>query len=197
MIAGLLISDGREDYLEQTLASMEANLPDPDVLVHIDDSRHELGFAGAIQAGWDQVLATEATHVFHVEADFVFNRPVPLERMRELLDQHPHLVQVALLRQPWNRSERAAGGVWQQHPESYTLEEWNGYHFLTHCRHFTTNPSIYPRWIVERGWPQCNQSEGHFGLRLFAESSTRRSAYWGRGEEWVRHIGRERAGVGY
>lgn len=189
----LLISDGREDYLQQTVASMEANLPVFEHVVHVDDARHELGFAGAIQAGWDRVLATDCEFVFHLEADFTFNRPVPLERMRDLLDEQPHLVQVALLRQPWNPSERAAGGVWQQHPDEYIFHDG----WFEHARYFTTNPCLYPRWVAERGWPQVPQSEGMFGLKLFAEDPVRRSAFLGAGEEWVEHIGLERAGGGY
>lgn len=190
----LLISDGREDYLEQTLASVEENLPDFDQVVHIDDTAHELGFAGAIQAGWDRITTD---YVFHLEQDFTFNQPVPVDRMVEVLQAHPHLVQLALLRQPWNAVERAAGGVWQQHPDSYTHHGLGEYRWLEHCRHFTTNPCLYPRWVADRGWPQTGQSEGLFGLRLFGEDSSRRAAYWGAGEEWVTHIGQERSGHGY
>lgn len=192
----LLISDGREDYLRQTQASAAVNLPDFDHVVHIDDTHHTLGFAGAIQAGWD-LLPNDCDHVFHLEADFTFNRPVPLDDMISVLRGNPHLTQLALLRQPWNRAEQLAGGVWQQHPDSYTHCGLGDCRWLEHGRHFTTNPCVYPKWVAERGWPQCNQSEGHFGLQLFAEDSTRRSAYWGQGEEWVRHIGENRAGHGY
>ncbi len=194
-VALLLISDGREDYLQQTLDSVEQNLPDFDQVVHIDDTRHELGFAGAIQAGWDRI---QTDYVLHLECDFTFNRPIPVDAMRQALEQRPYLVQMALLRQPWNQAERAAGGVVQQHPDSYTLAlgmppaRW-----LEHARFYTTNPSLYPRWIVERGWPQTAQSEGLFGLRLFAEDPARRSAFWGSGEEWCHHVGDERAGHGY
>ena len=190
----LLISDGREDYLEQTLASVEANLPEFDQVVHIDDTAHELGFAGAIQAGWDRV---EADYVVHVEQDFTFNRPVPLGDMIRVLQEHPHLTQIARLRQPWNASERAAGGVWQQHPDSYTRRGTWPRQWMEHARFWTSNPSVYPRWIVERGWPQTQQSEGMFGLKLFAEDPARRSAFWGSGEEWCLHLGDVRAGNGY
>lgn len=194
-VALLLISDGREEYLQATRRSAAVCLPEFDQVVHIDDTHHELGFAGAIQAGWD-LIATD--YVFHLEGDFTFNRPVPVDRMCEILAAYPHLVQLALLRQPWNPAERAAGGVWQQHPDSYTpwLQEPDA-EWLEHARFFTTNPCLYPRWVADRGWPQVPQSEGLFGLRLFAEDPERRAAFWGNGEEWVTHIGQERAGHGY
>jgi len=190
----LLVSDGREDYLQQTRRSAAFCLPEFDQVVHIDDTHHQLGFAGAIQAGWNLV---QTDYVFHLEGDFTFNRPVPLDRMIEVLEHNPHLVQLALLRQPWNPQEVAAGGVWQQHPDSYIHRGLGDYRWLEHARFFTTNPCLYPRWIVERGWPQVPQSEGMFGLKLFAEDPARRAAFWGNGEEWVTHIGQERAGHGY
>lgn len=193
-VALLLISDGREDYLERTMTSADEQLPVFDQVVHIDDTAHELGFAGAIQAGWDRV---DCDHVFHLEQDFTFNRPVPLDLMVEVLDANPHLVQLALLRQPWNAVERSAGGIWQQHPDSYAHRGLGDYRWLEHARFFTTNPCLYPRWVAERGWPQTGQSEGLFGLRLFGEDAARRAAFWGAGEEWVTHIGQERSGHGY
>ena len=193
-VALLLISDGREDYLEQTLASVEANLPDFDQIVHIDDTAHELGFAGAIQAGWDRI---STDHVVHLEADFTFNRSVPVDRLVGALDRNPHLTQIALLRQPWNPVERAAGGIIATDPSAYAQRQDGDDQWLEHRKFWTTNPCVYPRWIVERGWPQCNQSEGMFGLKLFAEDPAYRAAFWGSGEEWVEHIGHGRAGHGY
>lgn len=192
----LLISDGREDYLRRTQASAAANLPDFAHVVHIDDTHHTLGFAGAIQAGWD-LLPDDCDYVFHLEADFTFNRPVPLDDMIGVLQGNPHLTQLALLRQPWNRAEQLAGGVWQQHPDSYTRHGAYPAQWMEHARFWTTNPCLYPRWVAERGWPQVPQSEGMFGLKLFAEDPARRAGYWGAGEEWVTHVGQERAGTGY
>ena len=108
----LIISDGREEYLQRTLASAEEHLPSCDQVVHIDDTHHQLGFAGAIQAGWDRV---QTDYVFHLEANVTFNRSVPLDDMRQVLDENPHLTQIALLRQPWNRAEQgrsSSSGAW-------------------------------------------------------------------------------------
>lgn len=196
-VALLLISDGREEYLERCERSIREMVPAVDYFIRVDDADHRLGFAGAIQEGWQRVLRTDAQLVFHVEQDFVFQRPVPLRDMAAVLAAQPHLVQLALLRQAVNDIERAAGGVIEQHPDSYVLvHDELGRCWREHRRYFTTNPSLYPRWIVERGWPSGRSSEGRFGIDLFAGDAELRAAYWDQGI-WVEHIGDHRAGTGY
>lgn len=186
----LLIEDGRTEYLHQCLVSIEQQLPEFDEYVHVSDPDHELGFAGAIQAGWDQITTD---FVFHVEQDFTFNWPVDLERMRRLLEQNPLIAQMALKRQPWNEQEKAAGGIVEQHPDDF----YDCGEFTVHRRFFTTNPSLYKREIVEKGWPQVPQSEGIFTHQLATEG------YWfaylgGKFDPpAVTHIGEDRVGVGY
>lgn len=193
-VALLLIGDGRDEYHELAYRSVVEHLPTFDQYIHVDDREHTLGFAGAIQAGWDQV---QTDWLVHWEADFVIDRPMPVDEIIAVLTGHQYLVQMALLRGPVNAAERQAGGIVQQHPHDYALREWEGWHWLEHRRFFTTNPCVYPRWVVERGWPQRDQSEGHFGIELFEEDQERRSAFWGNGEVWVDHIGDARAGKGY
>lgn len=198
--AVLLISDGRDEYRERTVASAKEALPEPDHFVHIDDSEHELGFGGAIRAGWRRILAeTDADFIFHLEQDFTFNRPVPIGEMAAVLRARQHLVQLALRRQPWNDQERAAGGIVEMHPGDYVEHELNGWRWLEHTRNFTTNPSLYPRWVCEAGWPDGDQSEGHFGIDLRKRDPRLRFAYWGARDsgEAVTHIGETRAGRGY
>lgn len=194
----LLIGDGRDDYRDRTIDSAKLSLPKLDDAVEIDDSDHKLGFAGAVAEGWRQVLERGHDWCFHLEADFVFNRPVPVADMRRVLEANPHLVQMALLRGPENPDERDAGGIIQQHPEDFKLVACDdGHQWVEHRRFFTTNPSLIPAWVMRSGWPQVAESEGHFGLNLFASDPHLRSAFWGDGTEWVAHIGRERVGVGY
>lgn len=197
-IALLVIDDGREDYLSRCLASIGEMCPALfSRRILIDDSEHELGFAGAIQAGWDRVLEAQADYVFHVESDFTFNRIVPLASMVWLLERSKRkLAQVALKRQPWNPQEREAGGIVEQHPEDFEERPHPVLHTL-HRRFFTTNPSLYPREIVERGWPQVKHSEGIFTHQLLPEGY--HFAFLGGKLDapWVTHTGKERAGVGY
>ena len=192
----LAIGDGRVEYHERSWASLTEMLPDVDYTVVIDDSAHELGFGGAVAEGWRQALDTPATHVFHAELDFIYPQPVDLEGMVTVLNYHPHLVQMALLRGPVHDVERRAGGVIEQHPEDYLTVTWHGQTWREHRRNVTTNPCVWPRWVVERGWPVRDESEGHFGIDLFAEDPARRAAYWGFGVN-VEHIGHIRSGTGY
>jgi hypothetical protein len=198
--AVLLISDGRDEYRERTVASAKEMLPEPDYFLHVDDREHELGFAGAIRAGWRRVLTeTDADYVFHLEQDFTFNRPVPIEEMGAVLRARPHLAQLALRRQPWNDHERAAGGVVEMHPDDYAEHELNGWRWLEHTRNFTTNPSLYRRGICEFGWPAGTDSEGHFGIAFRESYPGMRFGYWGARDsgEAVTHIGDVRAGKEY
>lgn len=194
----LLIHDGREDYLERTLLSASEMLPRLSRRVTIDDSAHRLGFAGAIQAGWEQVTGMDVDYVFHLEADFTFNFPVELRAMVELLERHPYLAQVSLKRQPWNERERAAGGIVEADSEDFT-ECFDGKATWTeHRRYFTTNPSVYPASLCSMGWPQISESEGMFTHRLLEDPMLRFAIWGGKFDPpAVEHIGEVRAGVGY
>jgi hypothetical protein len=216
----LVITDGRGEYLERTVASANEKLHGPIVERWMyddsgdDDHRAWLrerfpefehfdvgprqGFGGAIRASWNKLIGySKAKWVCHLEADFTFNRHVDLLALGGLLNAHPRLAQIALLRQPWNADERAAGGIWQQHPDDYTRQEWQGHQWLEHRRFVTTNPCLYPAWLMRRGWPDCLQSEGHFGISLFEDPRRYTVGFWGDGSEWVTHIGHERVGEGY
>lgn len=158
------------------------------------------GFGGAIEFAWSAMLAlTDDPFVFHLEDDFTCNRQVNLAAMQQVLTEHPNLVQLALRRQPWNEQETAAGGIVEMHPGDYTdRSDRFGNEWLEHRRNFTTNPSMYRRSLMERGWPQVEHSEGIFTHQLLADPSVR-FGYWGSRHSlpWVHHIGAQRAGVGY
>lgn len=204
----LIIDDGREDYLERCLESASIFLPPIDVCVMVSDPDHELGFAGAVQAGWDGVLETGSEWVFHLESDFLLTCPVPIERMQNIIrdsnGRHggerlpPMIAQVALKRQAWNAREKAAGGIIQADAIGFksATKASTGW-YTEHRKFFTTNPSLYPASICERGWPQCPDSEGMFTHQLLADGLS--FAFLGPAEEPPRclHIGTERTGTGY
>ena len=191
----LLISDGRDPELQRTLASAKEMLPKLDQLVHIDDRAHRLGFAGAIQAGWEQV---QTDYVFHLEQDFVLNQPVPVHRMLGVLERHEHLAQLVLKRQAWNAEERAAGGIVELHPDDFAQRTDRGDIWTEHRRFWSTNPSLYAAGFCAQGWPQVEHSEGIFTHRLLADPDLR-FAFWGAKHDppLVTHIGDTRAGRGY
>lgn len=199
----LIIDDGREDYLDRCLESAARYLPPMEACVMVDDSGHELGFAGAVQAGWEAVLASGCEWVFHLESDFVFSEPVPLASMQTIL-RADGAAQISLQRQAWNEREKAAGGIVAADPDDFedrslVFEEGTRRveEYLSHRRYFTTNPSLYRSSLCMRGWPQVEHSEGVFTHQLLADGQ-RFLIYGGRGRAPLcHHIGEERAGHGY
>ena len=215
----------RLDYLRRTLASADRHLfgdvsdrfivadcaGNTQFLHAVEDAYHwsnkpdgytvlnygqRLGFAGAIQAGWAHVrgLPEHVTHVFHLEGDFTFNHNINLDAMAAVLDATPDLAQLALLRQPWNTEEMRAGGIIQLHPEDFYMQA----QYVRHSRFWTTNPCMYRRELLERGWPDAPESEGKFGIGLVQAGY--HFGFWQESLDAapaVEHIGRQRSGTGY
>lgn len=225
MIALLVMTDGRDEYLDRCVGQPTDNLPGFESLItewwmHDDTGDdayrsalaarypdftqlHEggrRGFGGAIRHAWETLrLESKADFVLHLEADFLFTREVDLAAMLEVLQARPYLAQMALRRQPWNDQERAAGGVVEANPDAFT-EVADGRHvWLEHRAFFTTNPSLYRRSLCDFGWPSRPRSEGLFAHALWASDPDLRAGYWGARDsgEWVEHIGQERVGSGY
>lgn len=223
MIALVVITDGRDcvhETVPSALAMLEGDITERWLYDDSGDQHHtdELGaryephgfrvfnhpggrqgFGGAIRHVWATLAdQSAAEYVWWSEDDFTYQREVHIARMIAVLSTNAELAQIALRRQAWNPPEIAAGGVVEQHPDDYTdRSDVFGNHWLEHRRFFTTNPSLVRRSIIERGWPDIEHSEGHFGQALAAEGW--RFAYWGQRADapWVHHISRERAGVGY
>lgn len=215
----IVMTDGRADCIVQAAATWHLIDGITDRIIHDDSgdpayavwlretfptfrvhsTAGRSGFAGAYRSAWDVLRGTSNPWVFSTEDDFCFARPVDLAAMIEVMGRRP-LAQVALVRQPWNEAEKAAGGIVEQHPHDYTDWVFNGSRWLEHRRFWTTNPHLTRLdFIATHDWPEGEQSEGRFGLDLFASEPQTRVAFWGgRGEgPWVQHVGTYRAGVGY
>lgn len=191
----LLLIHDRPELVERTHRSLAKYDLQFDQVVDVDDTEHRLGFAGAVQYGWEQI---ETDWVFHLEGDFLFNQEPPIEEMVNLLIRRPYLAQVVLKRQAWNRDEKRAGGIVELHPNDFH-EVTDGVSTWTeHRRFFSTNPSVYSSRLCRLGWPQESESEGKFTHRLLADPLLR-FAFWGHKFQppMVNHIGEHRAGHGY
>lgn len=227
MIALLVMTDGRREFLQRTLASANDMITGPITrrVIHDDSGdpayrdflaatypQFELittagrsGFGAAIDSAWSRLAYGDESLVFHLEDDFLFNRPVDLADLALVLDAHPHLAQLALRRQPWNDEERAAGGIVERFPDAYTDVHHGQFAWLEHRLFFTTNPCLYRSNLCRRRWPAGGQSEGRFSLGLVADGTAEASpaavrfGFWGARDsgEWVEHIGAVRAGTGY
>lgn len=151
-VAVLIMSDGRDQYLEQGILSLRAAMlvsgdwPSIESWWIHDDSgddryRDELrgrwpdirvigegprrGFGGAIQHAWQTLNApggSQAPYILHWEGDFTATAPVFLGGMTRVLREAPHLAQLALRRQPVNPSEAAVCGDAGMRPAE--CEEW-------------------------------------------------------------------------
>lgn len=174
----LRIADGRDTYHDQSWASAVEYLPKVDEVVTVDDRAHQLGFAGAIRDGWDQIQDLDADYVFHLELDFTFNGPVDLPGMIGVLDRHPEIAQVSLKRQPWNDREKAAGGIVEADRDDFTERRDDEAVWTEHRRYWTTNPCVYSTRWCRLGWPQEPRSEGVFTHRLLKDPLLR-FAIWG------------------
>jgi hypothetical protein len=193
------IGDGRDDYHKLATASIADMTPKPDHLVVIDDRDHQLGFSGAVQQAWTQVLETGADYVFHCELDFTYNEPVPIDRMIGVLERHPEVVQLSLKRQPMTAAESAAGDILLANAE-HCQEIIDGEDvWVNQRRWFTTNPSLYRTDLCRRGWPQCQYSEGTFTIGYLQDHPHHWFGVWGALADPARvtHIGHERVGTGY
>lgn len=217
-IAVVVMTDGR-DTIADTIASFESQVTGPVThrVIH-DDSGDKAyrkylqtsfpeyrviggrrsGFGGAIIRAWRHLRTLPVDWVFHLEDDFTFNRPVDLTEFAEVLFAHPHILQMALRRQPWSESEAQAGGIVEENPDSYTDQTDGVHEWLEHRLFFTTNPSLYRRTLCDLEWPQGSQSEGRFSLQVLSDPLAS-CAYWGsrNSGEWVTHNGAERRGRGY
>lgn len=215
-IAVLVIGDGRDAIRQQTLLSFCTEVYGYRLaeVVEVDDRRHDLGFCGAIQAGWDELRRIEQwnracggdggwEYVFHLEEDWRFTGEVDVRDLATVLDMDPSVAQVALRRGPVNDYERRAGGVVECWPHEYEqcaaprLPPGADVPYLRHQLFWTTNPSLYRMELLgTHTWPSGPGCEDAFGAGLRAEG--RRFAYAGaRADAPLLHHNGARTGTGY
>lgn len=214
----LVMTDGRDDLLAQTVESAMKMLRGTITrkFIHSDNGdehvmflRHtfpdwaviggeRLGFGGAINRAWTIIAEYGDRWIAHVEDDFIFNRPVSLPKMQDVMEEHPYLIQMCLRRQPWNEAEKEAGGIVEMWPDTYEDKEWLGNSWLEHRNFVSSNPALWQIGDIKSGWPDCEHSEAIFSARAFEEEKVK-SAFWGKRDDapWVEHIGNDRAGHTY
>jgi len=167
-IALLIMGTARSDYARRCMASLDDSQFCG--VLHHDDVEPRQGLAASVQLCWDELRSWDLDYVFHVEEDFVFPDPPPIDDMAAILAANPELAQVALYRQPWSPEEIAADGYLNLHSDQY--EQREGY--LVTDRLFTLNPCLYPAWLMDIGWPDrggeaeftaiCREKGLRFGL---------------------------------
>lgn len=159
------------------------------------------GYSAAMQTVWDESYTQR--HVFLIEDDFVFTRPVFLADLISVLCARPYLAQLVLLRQAWFPNEiqhgglipalEAQGRVMNPVKSPHTHSQW-----IEHTATWSSNPTVFRggNWVLDHPWPSGEGSEYRFGQDLFQAEPSTRVAYWGNGTEYVEHIG-QRTGFGH
>lgn len=226
----LVLTNGRPACITKTIRSATEHLSGVGPMVIIDDSGDDVygqwledefiggtlsghvlhiegehGYWRAMQALWSYARYLldhlDVDKAVFLEDDFTFNEDVNVDDLATVLDAHPYLTQISLVRQPWFANEQEHGGVigaLEAQGQRFTEVTDGRFWWLEHRAVFTGNPSLIPRSTFERDWPAGDWSESRFGRELFSDPRTR-GAYWGRRTDppKVEHIGHERVGSGY
>lgn len=220
----VVMTDGRWDCIKQSIPSALASLEGPITrrIIHDDSGRSDYrvllrksfptfevihpgkvrqGFGGAIRRTWNWINqnATE-DFVFWLEDDFLFNEPIRLNSVIQVLTENPDLAQVVFKRQSWSSSEWAAGGVVEQRHWEYEQQQDTHENIWTeHSLYWSTNPSLFRREMCQETWPEGRESEGRFSIAMKTKYPNIRFAFWGKkfAPPLVHHIGNQRVGGGY
>ena len=209
--------DERSEYLRQSLASLAEQVSGPIVqrVIYSDwgagrraeleaiaepfgfyvvGPDQHLGYPGMMQQLWRYIGRGKArgSHIFSVEDDFLYDRPVDLDPIIETLAENPQVRQVALLRGPAFPREFEAGGVIPTMKSQPALRNHRPFPFLEHRDHFTANPSLWRKSLVDTPWPSGENTERRFGNEILRDPDAT-FAYWGEGDPWIHHIGERRA----
>jgi hypothetical protein len=226
----LVLTNGRRSCISRTIPSAILHLtgatsmtiindsPDPDYGQWIEEEfiggpldcrvahiAGEHGYWQAMRLVWSmarhQLDYFGADAVFFLEDDFVIREDVDLTCLARVLDEQPHLTQIALKRQAWFGNEHHHGGLIPALEAQGQIfsEVTDGRHWwIEHRATFTGNPCLIPRRTFAVDWPEGAWSESRFGQLLFADPAAR-GAYWGHRSDppRVEHIGHERVGTEY
>lgn len=222
MVPIICLTNGRPDCISKSVPSALGHLKGVDGLVIVDDSGDDVyrawlsdqygvevvpvgedrcGYWQAMRRVWTIARASDADAFVFWEEDFVLNAPVDAEELASVLDAHPHLTQMALLRQPWWPNEIKHGGLidaLEAGGQEFVEHTDGEHHWVEHRACFTGNPCVIPRRTFEHEWPEGDWSESRFGRLLFRDLEAR-GAYWGRRTDppRVEHIGHQRVGSAY
>jgi hypothetical protein len=201
VIVAAFISDRpKELYLDQCRAAFEQYVDFTLISAQqvFYDLDHEHGMAGNALRAFDWALEMDADYLLHIEEDMLFERPVPLREMRDVLYDHEHLAQVVLKRHAWSTAEMAAGGQMETNLAAFTQCSDTKHSWVEHSTLFSVNPCLIPRDVLELKW---HGGEGGLERSLtdacLAEGLS--FAYYGRIDDppYVRHVGHVRGGDGW
>ncbi len=173
-IALIVFTDGRFEYLTQTMQSLKSNVNYPfycKTIVNdtgvpeanswlinnyspefkIISHKIKRGLGYSIQAAWSDI-PKDTEYIFHLEEDWLFNESICLDDLIKILKNRPLLAQMLLKRQPWG-DDAPFGGYINKEPDAfveYKLQDEELY-WVEHTKFFSFNPCIYPYTITQLG----------------------------------------------
>jgi len=214
----LIMTNGRKEYLEQTLSTLgklRGNFTR--TLIHDDsgDSNYKtwlkglgneivttnkIGFTGAMISAWDKLKEDSNEWVFHLEEDFLIMEDINLDNMMDVMNHNNYIKQIVLSRQLITKRRLKKRGVVIPAAERFK-DKTDGKNFwVEHRINFSCNPCLYRKALIyEYPWPNVPRSEHQYGNLLLKEDSSARCAYWGKSTDnpKVIHIGKNRTGFNY
>lgn len=216
----IIFNDGRNDYLEKTLKSLQENVsfPEEPYKILYDDmpegrdeeflkaikkkykinklilSPENLGINKSVQNAWAQ-LPKHIEYIYHQENDFTYNEPIDVMQMQKVLDMNHLIGQVALLRQPWYPDEIESGSLYIKNSVNYRPANIGGVDIVIQDVYFTHNPSLYRK---KHAIKLENHHEWILADTLKKQHRIKYFAYLGgiNDAPKVHHIGEIKKGVG-
>lgn len=213
----LVITNGRRQYLEQTLSTISKlhgnftrtlihdDSGDTDFQTWLMELNYEIattkhvGFTEAMISAWEKLKEDSNEWVFHLEEDFLIKEDINVDDMISVLKNHDHIKQMVLQRQPLGGRELQRGGIIASHPERYDDKTDGHNYWVEHRVGFSCNPCVYRKSLInEYPWPHVPHSEREYGQSIFQDPDAR-CAYWGKSSDSPRviHIGENRTGFNY
>lgn len=165
-----------------------------------------LGCCGSQSRVWADNAQAVEPYVFLLEGDFTFNRHVDLRDLASVLDTHPTLAQMALVRNAV-KGEPPGGFIAtarERYDEVWTnVDDTNGSGglawvavWIAHRRNLTFNPSLWPtQFFATHVLPSHPGCEHVFTQQLAESDPDVEYGLWGsiedalNGDVWCQHIG--------
>ena len=222
-ICWIVLTNGRKEYIQKTLptwiTSYSSKVKNKFIIDDSGDtayrdwlkdyfptfkivpvSNQAAGLDVAMKKVFEVFLSTGCSYSLHLEDDFILHKPFDFSEVVSVLDSHPKLSQMSIMRQPWYSHEIKANGLvesLEKRNKFFESVNTNGYDWVRHQAFYTLNPSIYTKEIASIGWPDGTNTEYRFSQKIF--SLGYESGIWGARDSWphVEHIGFNRTGVKY
>ena len=191
MIQLTVLTDGRREFVQPTIASVFENLIGlhyPGIMV--DDSGdsqyadwlaknlggwfrrithpHRRGISESLRDAWSMAIQDKHTEfIWHHEDDMPVPSKVDVTVLAYALMSQPSLACLGLKRGPVNDQEQAAGGMCQARPDLFTETRTpSGFAYVAYSHLFSTNPCLIPRSVVETCLALPELSEDAMGKAL-------------------------------